>query len=205
LYRCTGRWLVKSPKPELGAEASRAADEGVASFVEAKEAVRCAGDADARAFAEDEGSAGFGYGTAGGDDAEPERAWGAEIRAVEGAVDAESGGEAAWTAREVEHAGGFAVPLHLLDALEGFERADQDATADTGDFRADVEHEMIAVAEIDVGVAAEKKHGAIARGRSAKVVRGRIALRVGFGLHNAAAKPGVGELADDNFADEKAG
>ena len=99
----------------------------------------------------------------------------------------------------------MAVLLHLRDALEGFEGADEDAAADSGDFGADIEHEVVAVAEIDVGVAAAKEHGAIARGRSAKVVRGGIARRVGLGFDDVAAKAGAGELANDNFADKKAG
>ncbi len=85
LYSGTGRRMVKSAKAELEAKASWAADEGVAALVEAKEAVRCAGDADALALAEKEGALGYLCGTTG-DCAEPERARGAEVCAVEGAV-----------------------------------------------------------------------------------------------------------------------
>ena len=95
--------------------------------------------------------------------------------------------------------------LHLGDALKGFEGADEDAAADSGDFGAHVEHKVVAIAEIDVGVAAAKEHGAIARGGSAKVVGGGIALRIGFGFDDPAAKSAAGELANHNFADEKAG
>ena len=65
MYRGTGRRLVKSPKPELGAKALGAADEGAAAQIEAEEAVGGAGDADAPAFAE--GAAGFWCGMAAGD------------------------------------------------------------------------------------------------------------------------------------------
>jgi hypothetical protein len=164
------------------------------------------GDANARALAEDECAAVVGSrGARSGSGTEPERARGAEVGAVEGAVDAQRGGQASGTAGQVEQARGFAMLLHVRDALEGFERADQDAAADSGDFRADVEHEVIAVAEINVGVAAAKEHGAIAWGRSAKVVRGGIASRIGFGFHDATAEAGAGEFADDNFANKKAG
>ncbi len=95
--------------------------------------------------------------------------------------------------------------LHLLNAVERFERADENAAADSGDFRANVEHEVVAIAEIHVGVAAAQKHGAIALGWTAKMVRGGIALRIGFGFHDAAAKADTGEFANDDFADEKAG
>ena len=100
---------------------------------------------------------------------------------------------------------GFTVLLHLRDAFEGFEGADQDAAADSGDFRADVEHEVIAIAEIDVGVAAAKEHGAIARGWSPEMVSGGITLWVGLSFDDATAQAAPGEFADDNFADEKAG
>jgi hypothetical protein len=86
----------------------------------------------------------------------------------------------------------LAVALHLGDALEWFQGADQDAASDTDNFGADIEHEVIAIAEIDVGMAAAKKHSAIAGGGSAKVVRGGIALGVGFGLDDAAAEAGAG-------------
>src|SRR4029077_19165379 len=123
-----------------------------------------------------------------GDRAQPKRTWRTEVYAVERTVNAQSGGQASGTAGKVEQAGGLAVTLHLLDALEGFERADQNAATGSGGLSADVEHEMIAVAEIDVGVATAQKHGAIARGGAAKVVRGGIARRVGLGFDDAAAK-----------------
>ena len=91
--------------------------------------------------------------------------------------------------------------LHLFDALQRFKRADEDPAANSGDFRTHVEHEVVPITEIDVGVAAAKKHGAIARSRTAEVVRGGIALRVGFGFHDAATEAEAGEFADDDFAD----
>ena len=165
-----------------------------------------AGDADSRALAEPDQATAFG--ACGGrisDDAEPEWAWGAEVGSVEGSVDAKGGGEAPRTAGEVEQAGGLAVILHLFDAFKGLERADEDAAANSRDFCAHVEHEVVAVTEINVGVAAAKKHGAIARGWTAEVVRGGIALRVGFGFNDTPAEAEAREFADDDFADEKAG
>jgi hypothetical protein len=97
------------------------------------------------------------------------------------------------------------VLLHLADALERFQGADEDAAADSSDFSADIEHEVIAIAEVNVGVAAAKEHGAIARGWSAKVVGGGVAPGVGLGFDDATAEADAGEFADDNFADEKAG
>jgi hypothetical protein len=37
------------------------------------------------------------------------------------------------------------------------------------------------------------------------VVRGGIALRIGFGFYDAAAQADVREFANDDFADQKAG
>src|SRR5260221_3335747 len=93
----------------------------------------------------------------------------------------------------------------ILDKpLKGGVCGDMNSPADSDRFCADVEHEVIAIAEIDVGVASAKKHGAIARGGAAKVVSGGIALRIRLRFHDTAAKPDAGEFADDNFADEKA-
>src|SRR5260370_31043510 len=92
-----------------------------------------------------------------------------------------------------------------MECLEGSEGSDTGPRAGGGDFRGDVQHEVIAVAEIDVGVAAAQKHGAVARSRSAKVMRGRVALRIGFRCHNAAAEPNAGEFTDNNFADQETG
>ena len=201
LSRGTGRRMVKSAKASLRAEAARAADKGTAALVETQKAVRGAGDADTPTLAEEEG----GYEARAGESAEPERAQGTEVCAIEGSVNAKGGGEATRATGEVEQARGFAVTLHLLDSFQWLEGADQDATTDSGSFRADVEHEVIAVAEIDIGVATTEKHSAIARSGAAKVVRSGVARRVGLGFDDAAAKAGAGEFADDNFADQKAG
>jgi hypothetical protein len=193
--------MVRSAKARLRAEAARAADEGASALIETQKAARGAGDADTRTLAEEKG----GYEVARtGESAEPERARGTEVCAIEGSVNAKGGGEASRAAGEIEQARGFAVTLHLLDSFQWLEGADQDATTDSGSFRADVEHEVIAVAEIDIGVATAEKHRAIARSRAAKVVRSGIAWRVGFGFDDAAAKAGAGEFANDDFADQKA-
>ncbi len=198
--RGTGRHMVKSVKAESGAKCSGATDEGVAAQVEAKEAVRRAGYANALAFAEVDGGRGRASHYA-----EPERAGGAEVCGVEGAVNAQSGGEASGTAGKVEQARGLAVTRHLLDALQRLQGADEDAAADSRGLCADVEHEVIAVAKINVGVTNAETHGASALGRAAKVVGGGVARRVGLGFDNTAAKADAGEFADDDFADEKAG
>jgi hypothetical protein len=53
-------------------------------------------------------------------------------------------------------------------------------------------------------VAAAQKHGAIARSWAAEVVRGRVALRIGLGFHDAPTEAGSSEFADDDFANKEA-
>jgi hypothetical protein len=97
------------------------------------------------------------------------------------------------------------VELHPLNTFERFESADQDAAAYVWDFGADVQHEVIAIGEVDVRVSSAQKHRAIAGSWSAKVMCGGIARRVGFGLNDAAAKSAGGMFADNDFADQITG
>jgi len=60
----TGLLLVMSRKPASGAEAGWATDEGAAALVKAEKAVGGTGDANAGAFAEQQGAAGFHRGRA---------------------------------------------------------------------------------------------------------------------------------------------
>jgi len=96
------------------------------------------------------------------------------------------------------------MKLHLRNAIDGFEGADEDSAADVGQFGADVEHEVIAVAEIYVRMATAEKHRAIAWSWSAKMMSGGVARRIGFGFDDAADKCGGGEFAHDELADEEA-
>jgi hypothetical protein len=97
------------------------------------------------------------------------------------------------------------VELHLVDALERLKGADQDPSTDALKLAAHVEHEVIAVAEIDIRVAATQKHGPSARGWSAKMMGGRILRRIRFGFDDAAGQPAGGKFAHYHFADEEAG
>jgi hypothetical protein len=197
--------MVNGVKEGSGTEAKGTADEGVAALVKAEQAVGGAGDADAAALAEEKPAGGRGGGVGGGEGGEPEGAGSAEVGAVEGAINAEGSGQAAGAAGEVQEVLGVAVKLHLRDAVDGLKSADEDAAADSGDFGTDVEHEMVAIAEIDVGVAAAEEHGASARGGAAKVVGGGVTLGVSLGFDDAAAEARSGEFADDDFADQEAG
>jgi len=189
----------------LEIQAGGAADEGVVAFVETKVAVGRARDANADADAEQfsqRGGAGSRWGRRC-ELAEPERTACAQIDAIEAAIDFKGFGQTPRPAREVAKPEGTAAALHVLYPLEGLQGTDQDATACTGPFSGDVEHEVVAVSEIDVGETAVKKHGAIAGSLAAKMVRRGVLGRIAFGFDDSSAQPTLGKLANDHFADEK--
>jgi hypothetical protein len=97
------------------------------------------------------------------------------------------------------------VKLHLVYAFERLKRTDQHPASNVQGFRGDIEHEMIAVGEVDVGVAAAEKHRAIARGGPSKMMGGGIARRIGFGFDDAADKLAGWEFANHHLADEETG
>jgi hypothetical protein len=115
----------------------------------------------------------------------------------------EGGSEAPGTSRKIEEPIGLPISFHLGNTFDGFQSPDQDAAANAGNFGTDVEHEMIAIGKIDVGVAAAQKHRLIARGRPAKVMSGGIARRVGFGFHDAPSHAAGGKLANNDLADQE--
>ena len=71
-----------------------------------------------------------------------------------------------------------------------------------GNFRADIEHEVVAVGKIDVSIAALQVHRLVSRCRASIVVGCRILRRVGLGFDDAAGHSKTGKVADDDFADE---
>ncbi len=177
-------------------EALGAADKGIAALVKAKELISGTGNADADGFSDGaNGMAGF---------AQPERAGGAEVEAVVAAIDLKSGGEASGAAGEIEKPGGLAMALHELDAFERFEGADEDCGGDSGRLAHDIEHEVRAIVEKNVGVARREVHRTDARSRAAEVMSGGIAGRIGFRFHNAAAEASRGEIVDDDPSDKEA-
>lgn len=166
-----------------------------------------AGDADTGALAQTQGAVGglrrrmarHGHGT------KPEGAGSAQVGAVERAVNAHGGRESTGAPGQIEQARGIAVRLHVANALERLKRPDKDATPDTFDFRTHIEHEVIAITKVDVGMAAAKEHGAISRRWPAKMVSGRVALRIGLGFNDPAAQASSRQFAHHNFAYQKAG
>ncbi len=136
--------------------------------------------------------------------AQPERAGSAEVEAVVATVDLKSGSEAPGAAGEIEEPGGLAMALHELDAFERFEGTDEDCGGDSGRLAHDIEHEVRAIVEKNVGVAGGEVHRADARSGAAEMMSGGIAGRIGLRFHNAAAEAARGEIVDDNSSDEEA-
>ncbi len=135
--------------------------------------------------------------------AKPERTRGAKVEAVVAAIDLKSGGEASGAAREIKKLTGLAVALHELDAIEGFKSADKNSRGDSGRLADDVEHEVRAVIEKNVGMAGLKIHRTNARSRAAKMMPSGIAGWISFRLHDAAAQAARGKIVDNDFSDEE--
>ena len=173
-----------------------AADEGIAAFVEAKELIGGTRDTDSNGLADGiDGEICF---------SEPQRARGAEVQTVVAAVDLKSCSEASGAASEIEKPSGLAVALHELNTFQWLDRADENRRGDSCKLAHDVEHEVRAVVEKNVGVAAVEIHRANARSRASEMMSCGIAGRIGFRFHDAAAEPARGEIVDDNFADKEA-
>jgi hypothetical protein len=173
-----------------------AADEGVATFVEAQELIGGVSDTYADGFSNrPNGMVAF---------SEPERALGAEVKTVVTAVDLERGGKAARSAGQIKKSRGLAVALHELDAIDWFESPNEDGRGDSSAFAHDIEHEVRAVVEKNVGMARRTIHRTNAWSRAAEMMSGGIAGRIGFCFDDAAAEAASGEIVDDNFSDQEA-
>jgi hypothetical protein len=172
------------------------ANERIAALVKPEKLVGGPGNADADGFSDwSRGTAGF---------AKPEGTMDAKVEAVVTAIDLKSGGEASGAAREIKKLTGFAVALHEFNAIEGFERADEDGRSDSGRFANDVQHEVRAVIEKNIGMAGLEIHRTNARSRAAKMMPGGIARWISFRLHDAAAQATRGKIVDNHFSDEEA-
>jgi hypothetical protein len=136
--------------------------------------------------------------------AQPELTGGAQVEPVVGAVDLKSGGEPSRAPCEIEKPSGLAVSLHERDAVKRFGRADEDRRGYAGRFADDIEHKVRAIVEENVDVAWSEIHRANPRCWAAKMVSGGVARRIGFCLHDAAAKAARREIVDDDLSDEEA-
>src|SRR5713226_4072764 len=125
----------------------------------------------------------------------------AQIHAVQCTVDPQRRSEPPRAARKVHHADGSAVPPHVLDTHQRFQRPDQHPAAHPGNFSAHVKREMITIAEVNIGMAAPKKHRAIPGRRTTEMVRGGISLRIRLSLYDTSGDSAGRQFAHHDFAD----
>jgi len=178
-------------------KALRTTDEGVASFVKAKHLIRGARNADADSFSDGPGRmTSF---------AKPEGTASAEVETVVAAVDSKGSSEASGAASEIEKPRGFAMALHERDAIEGFDRPDENRRGYSCGLAHNVQHEVRAVIEKNVRVAWPEIHRANARRRAAEMMSRGIAGRIGFRFHDAAAQAARRKIVNDDFSNEEAG
>ncbi len=120
------------------------------------------------------------------------------------AINLQSGGEAAGSAHKIEQASSFSMALHMFNAFERFQGANEDGRGGSRRFTDHVEHKVRAVIEKDVHMAGGEIHGTNARCGPAEVMTGGIAGRIRFRLHDASAEAAGRKLMNDDFADQKA-
>ena len=134
----------------------------------------------------------------------PERALGAQIEPVQTLCDLHRGGEAAGAARKLGQAFCVAMALHPVDSFKRLQAAQEHSFADAFAIAGNVEHVVIAVDEVHVGVATVEKKRFVTQGEAAKSVRGCVADDISFGFDDAAAQSDVGQIVDQRLADEEA-
>ncbi len=122
-----------------------------------------------------------------------------------GAIDLKRSSEAAGSAREIEKPDGLAVTLHEFNALNRLEGSDENCSGDSRGLAHDIQHEVRAIVEKNIGMAGREIHRTNARSWALEVVTRRVAGRIGFGFHDAAAEAAGGEIVDDGFSNEETG
>ncbi len=130
---------------------------------------------------------------------------------VAGTGDGESFAEASGAAGECDQVLGIldfeaAGPGHYFDAGERFEGAEKNAAGAALGFAGDVEAVVIAVDEVDVGVAGGAEEDGIAGGAAGGGVScGVVFSEVGFDFDDAGGERIASAIADEDFAEEFAG
>lgn len=136
---------------------------------------------------------------------EPQHSAARQIPTVEVAVYVERLAQSAGATRQFAEPMGRAQPLHRLDAVSWFDRADQDRAGDALGFGDDVET-VARVNGVNVSVAGWAKHRGVAACPSPKcVVGGIVASEVGLGFDNAASQENTpGGFAEKIFPQQGA-
>jgi hypothetical protein len=136
--------------------------------------------------------------------AQPKRPSSTQIDAVETPVNLQCQRQPAGPPGQIQKPGGLAVHPHLIEAFERLQRADEHSASYVWRLGSDIQHEMIAVGEVDVGMAAAQEHGANPRGRPPKMMRSGIPRRISFGFDDSADQPPGGQLSHHYLADKEA-
>ena len=97
------------------------------------------------------------------------------------------------------------MALHPLDSFERLQAAQEDAFADAFALAGNIQHVVIAVDEVHVGVATVEKKGFVTRREAAKSVRGCVADDISFRFDDAAAQTHMRQIVNQRLADKKAG
>jgi len=91
------------------------------------------------------------------DHAEPEWPTRKEIETIEAMVDPERSGEPPRATRKIAKLHALPMPLHQRDAFQRFQRANQNASANSRGLARNIQHEVHAIIEIDVHMAVPEK------------------------------------------------
>jgi hypothetical protein len=178
----------------LFAQALRATHARIAALIKAIEATDLSRQADAPALPDCPCGPNRG--------SEPKRPGGAKVGTVISPVNLHGPGEASRASHKIAHACGSASALHLLDAIEGLESAQQYPCADAGLLARYVHHERGTVHEKHIAMTMTEKQGMIPRRFSAKRVAGGITGRIAFRLDNAPAPSAGWKIMNQRLSDE---
>src|SRR5215472_6273272 len=134
--------------------------------------------------------------------AQPQRTRCRQIHAIVLPCDTHRRRQPSRSARQVQQAFRSAVLLHHRDAIEWLECANQNRRRRPFRFAHHVEHEVIAIVEVHVGVSTRQIHRPNPRRQPAKMMSGRITWRIRFILDDAPAHSSFWQLAHHHFADQ---
>lgn len=126
-----------------------------------------------------------------------------EVDSIEAPVNSKCRCEPSRSAREIFQIPRPPVILHQFDPLDWLDSPDEHSFARAVVPSRNIQHEMIAVCEIDIRMAAFKIKRKIARSGPAKCVCCGIPGKVSLRLHNAPGKPASRKLAHKRLADQK--
>src|ERR1700677_2256033 len=96
------------------------------------------------------------------------------------------------------------MALHPLDSFERLQAAQEDAFADALALTGNVEHVVIAVDEVHVGVATVEKKRFVTRREAAESVRGGVTDDISLRFYDAAAQTHMRQIVDQRLANKKA-